>query len=36
VGRYLDEHPEGTLDKEIKPGELQTIFEAGLRCFPIW
>ncbi|GAA3182928.1 MULTISPECIES: glycoside hydrolase domain-containing protein [Streptomyces] len=36
VGRYLDEEPEGTLDKEIKPGELQAIFDAGLRCFPIW
>ncbi|GAB3496564.1 glycoside hydrolase domain-containing protein [Amycolatopsis cihanbeyliensis] len=36
VGRYLDEHPSGTLDKEIKPGELQAIFDAGLRCFPIW
>ncbi|GAA3463284.1 glycoside hydrolase domain-containing protein [Saccharothrix longispora] len=36
VGRYLDEAPGGTLDKEIKPGELQAIFAAGLRCFPIW
>jgi len=36
VGRYLDEAPGGTLDKEIKPGELETIFRAGLRCFPIW
>ena len=36
VGRYLDEEPSGTLDKEIKPGELQTIFAAGLRCFPLW
>ncbi|WP_413801135.1 glycoside hydrolase domain-containing protein [Streptomyces iranensis] len=36
VGRYLDEEPGGTLDKEIKPGELQTIFDAGMRCFPIF
>lgn len=35
VGRYLDERPNGTLDKEIKPGELKTIFEHGLQVFPI-
>lgn len=39
VGRYLDEKlkegDNGWLDKVIKPGELQTIFEAGLRVFPI-
>lgn len=39
VGRYLDERLEegddGWLDKAIKPGELQTIFDAGLRVFPI-
>lgn len=39
VGRYLDEKLKegdpGWLDKTIKPGELQAIFEAGLRVFPI-
>ncbi len=34
VGRYLDQVP-GGLDKKIKPGELQTIFDGGLRVFPI-
>lgn len=34
IGRYLDERG-GTLDKELKPGELQTIFANGLRMFPI-
>ncbi|HWU09589.1 MAG TPA: glycoside hydrolase domain-containing protein [Streptomyces sp.] len=36
VGRYLYDPPGSTLDKEIKPGELQTIFAAGLRVFPIY
>lgn len=40
VGRYLHEEsdipPEYQLNKEIQPGELQDIFAAGLRCFPIW
>ncbi|MFF4244941.1 glycoside hydrolase domain-containing protein [Streptomyces sp. NPDC001822] len=36
VGRYLYDPPGSTLDKEIKPGELQTIFGAGLRVFPIY
>ncbi|MFF9894623.1 glycoside hydrolase domain-containing protein [Streptomyces longispororuber] len=36
VGRYLYDPPGSTLDKEIKPGELQTIFDAGLRVFPIY
>ena len=36
VGRYLYDPPGSTLDKEIKPGELQTIFNAGLRVFPIY
>ncbi|KOU53169.1 glycoside hydrolase domain-containing protein [Streptomyces sp. WM6378] len=36
VGRYLDEEPGGTLDKPIKPGELNDIFAAGMRCFPIF
>lgn len=35
VGRYLDERPGSTLDKKIKPGELQTIFDNGLKVFPI-
>jgi peptidoglycan hydrolase-like protein with peptidoglycan-binding domain len=35
VGRYLDEGPTETLDKEIQPGELQAIFQSGLRVFPI-
>lgn len=38
VGRYLQNGttPSTNLDKEIKPGELDTIFNAGLRVFPIW
>ncbi|WP_181448678.1 glycoside hydrolase domain-containing protein [Nonomuraea aridisoli] len=40
VGRYLDEHlPPGDpyyLGKALKPGELQNIFAAGLRVFPIF
>ncbi|MEU8759681.1 glycoside hydrolase domain-containing protein [Streptomyces sp. NPDC048659] len=36
VGRYLYDPPGSTLDKEIKPGELRTIFDAGLRVFPIY
>ncbi|WP_323369665.1 glycoside hydrolase domain-containing protein [Streptomyces alkaliterrae] len=40
VGRYLDEHlpPESPyyLDKALKPGELQNIFAAGLRMYPIF
>ncbi|MEU6720763.1 glycoside hydrolase domain-containing protein [Nonomuraea sp. NPDC046802] len=40
VGRYLDEHvPPGDpsyLGKALKPGELQNIFAAGLRMFPIF
>lgn len=35
VGRYLDERPESTLNKKIQPGELQTIFDHGLKVFPI-
>ncbi|WP_439662372.1 glycoside hydrolase domain-containing protein [Lentzea sp. HUAS TT2] len=35
VGRYLDEPPTSTLEKEIQPGELQAIFAGGLRVFPI-
>lgn len=40
VGRYLHESedvpPDKWLDKEIQPGELDDLFGAGLRCFPIW
>lgn len=36
VGRYLYDPPGSTLDKEIKPGELKTIFDAGLKVFPIY
>lgn len=35
VGRYLDEAPGETLNKELQPGELDAIFAAGLRVFPI-
>ncbi|MER5356901.1 glycoside hydrolase domain-containing protein [Streptomyces sp. NPDC002785] len=36
VGRYLYDPPGSTLDKEIKPGELETIFSNGLKVFPIY
>ncbi|MFE0171112.1 glycoside hydrolase domain-containing protein [Streptomyces sp. NPDC059002] len=36
VGRYLYDPPGSDLDKEIKPGELKTIFDNGLRVFPIY
>ncbi|WP_245614487.1 glycoside hydrolase domain-containing protein [Actinokineospora inagensis] len=36
VGRYLTNVPNTTLDKKIRPGELATIFAAGLRVFPIY
>ncbi|MCX3060396.1 glycoside hydrolase domain-containing protein [Streptomyces beihaiensis] len=36
VGRYIYDPPTSTLDKEIKPGELDTIFSAGLKVFPIY
>nr|WP_042194607.1 glycoside hydrolase domain-containing protein [Kibdelosporangium sp. MJ126-NF4]CEL21431.1 putative peptidoglycan binding domain protein [Kibdelosporangium sp. MJ126-NF4]CTQ96002.1 putative peptidoglycan binding domain protein [Kibdelosporangium sp. MJ126-NF4] len=35
IGRYLDEDPTSTLDKEIQPGELAAIFSGGMRVFPI-
>lgn len=35
-GRYLTNVPGTTLDKVIKPGELKTMADAGLRCFPIY
>jgi peptidoglycan hydrolase-like protein with peptidoglycan-binding domain len=36
VGRYLDEPPNSSLNKEIQPGELDAIFSAGLSVVPIW
>ena len=36
VGRYLTNVVGGTLDKKIKPGELATMFAAGLSVFPIF
>lgn len=37
IGRYLTNRPiPGSLDKNIKPGELATIFAAGLTIFPIF
>jgi peptidoglycan hydrolase-like protein with peptidoglycan-binding domain len=36
IGRYIYDPPDSSLDKEIKPGELDTIFGAGLRVLPIF
>ncbi|GAA1359411.1 glycoside hydrolase domain-containing protein [Streptomyces beijiangensis] len=36
VGRYIYDPPGSTLDKEIKPGELDVIFSNGLKVFPIY
>ncbi|MET7357337.1 glycoside hydrolase domain-containing protein [Streptomyces sp. NPDC005562] len=38
IGRYLyNPFPNGDLkEKEIQPGELETIEQHGLRCFPIF
>lgn len=36
VGRYIYDPPGSTLDKEIQPGELDSIFSNGLRVFPIY
>lgn len=36
IGRYLTNVPNTSLDKKIKPGELDTIFRAGMRVFPIY
>ncbi|GGP51225.1 glycoside hydrolase domain-containing protein [Streptomyces melanogenes] len=36
VGRYLFDPPGSTLDKQIKTGELDDIFAAGLSVFPIY
>src|SRR5690606_941656 len=35
IGRYLTNVP-GRLNKRIQPGELQTIFNAGLSVYPIF
>ena len=36
VARYLYDPPGSLLDKNIKPGELQTIFDAGMKVLPIY
>lgn len=36
VGRYLTNTPDNVPNKNIKPGELATIFASGLRVFPIF
>lgn len=36
VGRYLTNVEGTTLNKKIQPGELATIFNAGLTVFPIY
>ncbi|WP_147472641.1 glycoside hydrolase domain-containing protein [Streptomyces triticirhizae] len=36
VGRYLTNVPGTTLDRNIKPGELETIADAGLSVYPIY
>lgn len=37
IGRYLTNRPiPGSLDKNIKPGELAAIFAAGMTVFPIF
>ncbi|MDN5667470.1 MAG: DUF1906 domain-containing protein [Renibacterium salmoninarum] len=36
IGRYIYDPPKSTLDKDIKPGELQTIFDAGMSVLPIY
>ncbi|QFZ21486.1 glycoside hydrolase domain-containing protein [Saccharothrix syringae] len=36
VGRYLEDPPGSTLDKQIQPGELEGVFGTGMRVFPIW
>ncbi|KUF16276.1 glycoside hydrolase domain-containing protein [Streptomyces silvensis] len=35
-GRYLTNVPGTTLDKVIKSGELRTMADAGISCFPIY
>lgn len=36
VGRYLTNVEGTTLNKKIQPGELETIFNAGMTVFPIY
>ncbi|GAA2500511.1 glycoside hydrolase domain-containing protein [Winogradskya humida] len=36
IGRYLTNVEGTSLDKKIKPGELATMYAAGLRLFPIY
>lgn len=36
IGRYLTNVEGSGFDKKIKPGELATMFAAGLRLFPIF
>lgn len=36
VGRYLTNVENSSLNKKIQPGELETIFNAGLTVFPIY
>ncbi|MEU1815932.1 glycoside hydrolase domain-containing protein [Streptomyces roseifaciens] len=36
IGRYLYNSGSSLPEKEIQPGELATIKEHGLRCFPIY
>jgi peptidoglycan hydrolase-like protein with peptidoglycan-binding domain len=36
VGRYLANVPGSTKNKKIQPGEIATIFAAGLSLFPIY
>lgn len=36
VGRYLSNVPNTSLNKKIQPGELSTIANNGLRCFPLY
>lgn len=36
VGRYLTNVEGSSLNKKIQPGELDTIFNSGLRLFPIY
>lgn len=36
IGRYLTNARNGVLNKKIQIGELQTIFDANLRVFPIF
>src|SRR5665647_3440481 len=36
IGRYLFNPSARLPEKQIQPGELVTIKDAGLRCFPIY